>query len=111
MQNDIDRFVLSALREKGLEPSPPAGKAELIRRVTFDLTGLPPSPEDVQAFVLDERKEAYAELVDRLLASEQYGVKQGRHWLDLVRYAETNSFERDSVKPAVWRYRDWVVDA
>jgi hypothetical protein len=61
--------------------------------------------------VLDERNEAYAELIDRLLASEQYGVKQGRHWLDLVRYAETNSFERDSMKPAVWRYRDWVVDA
>ena len=111
VQNDIDRFVLHGLREKGLEPSPPAGKAELIRRVTFDLTGLPPSPEDVQAFVLDERNEAYAELIDRLLASEQYGVKQGRHWLDLVRYAETNSFERDSMKPAVWRYRDWVVDA
>ncbi len=111
VQNDIDRFVLHELRKKGLEPSPPADKAALIRRVTYDLTGLPPTPEAVIAFVADPRDEAYAELVDRLLASPQYGVKWGRHWLDLVRYAETNSFERDSVKPSVWRYRDWVVDA
>ena len=111
VQNDIDRFVLHELRKKGLEPSPRADKAALIRRVTYDLTGLPPSPEEVVAFVADPREEAYAELIDRLLASPQYGVKWGRHWLDLVRYAETNSFERDSVKPSVWRYRDWVVDA
>ena len=111
VRTDLDRFVLHDLRAQGLEPSPPASRAALIRRLTFDLTGLPPTPEDVAAFVQDQRDAAYAELVDRLLASPQYGVKWGRHWLDLVRYAETNSFERDSVKPAVWRYRDWVVDA
>lgn len=111
VRTDLDRFVLHALRQKGLEPSPPADRATLIRRVTYDLTGLPPSPEDVAAFVADEREEAYAELVERLLASPQYGVKWARHWLDLVRYAETNSFERDAQKPHVWRYRDWVVEA
>ena len=108
---DIDRFILDGLGSRGLEPSPPATPEALIRRLTYDLTGLPPTPEEVEAFVADHSPEAYTALVERLLASPQYGVKWGRHWLDLVRYAETNSFERDSKKPAVWRYRDWVISA
>ncbi len=109
--NDVDRFVLAGLRAAGLRPAPPASREVLIRRVAFDLLGLAPSPEAVAAFVADPAPDAYDQWIDRLLADPQYGVKWGRHWLDLVRYAETNSFERDAPKPEVWRYRDWVVDA
>ena len=83
----------------------------LIRRLTYDLTGLPPTPEEVDAFVADHAHDAYERLVDRLLDSPHYGEKWGRHWLDLVRYAETNGYERDSAKPFAWRYRDYVIDA
>ena len=83
----------------------------LIRRVTYDLTGLPPTPKDVDDFCSDQSSEAYERLVDRLLASPRYGEAWGRHWLDLVRYAETNGYERDSAKPFAWRYRDYVIDA
>ncbi len=105
----IDRFLAPGLAAKGLKPNPRASKAELIRRATYDLTGLPPSPAEVDAFEADTSTDAYDKLVDRLLASPRYGEKWGRHWLDLVRYAETNSYERDGAKPNAWRYRDYVI--
>src|SRR5690606_18388817 len=111
VRNPIDAFVLARLEAAGLRPSPPADDATLIRRATYDLTGLPPTPEEVRAYVEDRDPAKYEKLVERLLASPQYGVKWARHWLDVVRYAETDSFERDRTKPGAWRYRDWVVDA
>ncbi|MFO0954585.1 MAG: PSD1 and planctomycete cytochrome C domain-containing protein [Isosphaeraceae bacterium] len=107
--NPIDAFILQGLAAKGLTPNPPAAKHELIRRVTFDLTGLPPTPAEVEAFVADDSPLAYERLVDRLLDSPRYGEKWARHWLDLVRFAETNSYERDNPKPSAWRYRDYVI--
>ena len=109
VQNAIDAFVLSRLEGAGLQPAPPAAKASLLRRAYYDLTGLPPSPEEVQAFVNDDAPNAFEKVVDRLLESPHYGERWGRHWLDLVRYAETNSYERDGPKPHVWRYRDYVI--
>jgi hypothetical protein len=109
VENPIDAFVLSGLEAAGLVPNPPAARHELLRRVTYDLTGLPPTPAEVDAFRNDESPDAYEKVVDRLLASPRYGEKWGRHWLDLVRFAETNSYERDAVKPNAWRYRDWVI--
>jgi mono/diheme cytochrome c family protein len=109
--NPIDAFILSKLEAKGLKPNPPAAKRELIRRVTYDLTGLPPTPEEVEAFANDLSSDAYEKLVDRLLDSPRYGEQWGRHWLDLVRFAETNSYERDGPKPHAWRYRDYVIRA
>ena len=109
--NEIDRFILARLESAGLHPAPAAEKPALIRRASFDLTGLPPTPDEVSAFVADSSADAYSRLIDRLLASPQYGVRWGRHWLDLVRWAETDGYERDRVKPGAWRYRDWVVDA
>jgi hypothetical protein len=111
VRNDIDRFVLARIERAGLRPGPEADRRTLIRRATYDLTGLPPTPEEVEAFLADEAPDAYERLIDRLLADPQYGVKWGRHWLDLVRWAETDSYERDRVKPGAWRYRDWVVEA
>ena len=105
----IDAFILARLDAAGLHPAPPADKAALVRRAYYDLTGLPPSPEEVAAFVQDDSAEAWPKLVDRLLDSPHYGEKWARHWLDLVRYAETNSYERDGAKPYVWRYRDYVI--
>ncbi|HEX3999518.1 MAG TPA: PSD1 and planctomycete cytochrome C domain-containing protein [Pirellulales bacterium] len=107
--NPIDAFILARLEAKNLEPNPPASKRQLIRRLYYDLTGLPPTPAEAEAFAADKSPGAYDTLVDRLLASPQYGEKWGRHWLDLVRYAETNSYERDNPKPNVWRYRDYVI--
>jgi hypothetical protein len=107
--NPIDTFLLAKLEEKGLAPAPPADRTALVRRVYYDLIGLPPTPEQVDAFVNDRRPDAYEKLVDQLLHSPHYGEKWGRHWLDLVRYAETNGYERDGPKPFVWRYRDYVV--
>ena len=94
-----------------MHPAPEADRVTLIRRLTYDLTGLPPTPEEVDAFLADRAPDAYERLVDRLLASPHYGEKWGRHWLDLVRYGETNGYERDSAKPFAWRYRDYVIDA
>ena len=105
----IDAFIRAGLDAKGLKPNPPASKHELIRRVTYDLTGLPPTPAEVEAFESDNSPGAFEKLVDRLLDSPRYGEKWGRHWLDLVRFAETNSYERDGVKPNAWRYRDYVI--
>lgn len=111
LRSPIDAFILARLEEKGLIPSAPAHKRELIRRLCYDLTGLPPSPREVEDFVNDASPRAYEALVDRLLASPHYGEKWGRHWLDLVRFAETNSYERDGPKPHAWRFRDYVLRA
>ena len=111
VKNPIDAFILAKLEEKGLAPAPPAGKVTLLRRVTFDLTGLPPTPEEVQAFVADNSPDAYARVVDRLLASPRYGERWARHWLDLARYADSEGFKSDETRPNVWRYRDYVIDS
>ena len=107
----LDAFLLQKLQAKGLHYSPPADKRTLLRRATFDLTGLPPTPEQVDAFVGDTRPDAYERLVERLLASSAYGERWGRHWLDVVRFAQTNGYERDDEKPFAWRYRDYVIRA
>ncbi len=111
VRNPIDAFVLSRLEEKGLQPNPPASKHELIRRASYDLTGLPPTISEVERFLADTSPDAYESMIDRLLASPRYGEKWGRYWLDLVRFAETNSYERDNPKPNAWRYRDYVIRA
>jgi hypothetical protein len=109
----IDRFVLARLEEKGLLPSPPADKRTLLRRVTFDLTGLPPTPEEVDAFEADHSADAYDKVVDRLLASPAYGERWGRHWLDVARYADTKGyvFFQQNHFPWAWTYRDYVIRA
>ncbi len=111
VQNPIDAFVLQKLEAKGMHPNVSASKRELIRRVTYDLLGLPPTPEEVAAFEANRSPDAYEKLVERLLASPHYGEKWGRFWLDLVRFAETNSYERDNPKPYVYKYRDYVIRA
>jgi hypothetical protein len=111
IRTPIDRFILAKLEAAGVEHAPEASREALIRRATFDLTGLPPTPDEVRAFVADARPDAWERLIDRLLESPEYGVRWARHWLDLVRYADTNGFERDSEKTAAWKYRDWVVRA
>ena len=110
-RNAIDGFILESLLKHGLTPAPEADKPTLIRRATFDLTGLPPAPEEVDAFLADDTPEAYERLIDRLLASPRYGQRWGRHWLDLVRYAESDGYRQDAVRPHAWRYRDYVVRA
>jgi mono/diheme cytochrome c family protein len=105
----IDAFVLARLKSAGLTPAPAADRAALIRRASYDLVGLPPSPAAVAAFQADTSPHAFAKVVDRLLASPHYGERWGRRWLDLVRYAESNSYERDAPKPFVWRFRDYVI--
>jgi len=107
----VDAFVAAKLSDKGLSLGIPAAKRVLIRRVTIDLTGLPPTPEEVAAFEKDTSPEAYSKLVDRLLASPHYGERWARHWLDVVRYGETDGFERNAARPHAWRYRDWVIRA
>ncbi len=111
--NPIDRFVLAGLEAKGLAPAPPADRNALIRRVFFDLTGLPPTPAEVEAFVNDPDPDAYAKLVDRLLASPQYGERWGRYWLDVARYADTKGyvFEDERRYPFAYTYRDYVIRA
>jgi hypothetical protein len=111
VRNPIDAFVRHKLAEKGLTAAPTAGRRELIRRVYFDLIGLPPLPEEVDAFIGDASGVAYEKVVDRLLASPQYGERWGRHWLDVVRFAQSNGYERDLEKPNAWRYRDYVIAA
>jgi hypothetical protein len=110
-KNPLDAFVFARLAENGLKPNPPAKKEELARRAYHNITGLAPTPEQVAAFVKNESPDAWKSLVDELLESPQYGEKWARHWLDVVRYAESNGFERDSDKPHIWRYRDWVINA
>ena len=105
----IDRFLGAALVEQGLRPSPTADRRTLIRRITFDLTGLPPTPEEIEAFEADSSPLAYESLVDRLLASPRYGERWGRHWLDVVRFGESNGFERNVLINDLWPFRDYVI--
>jgi len=107
----VDRFVLAKLEAAGLKPSPPAERAVLIRRLYFDMLGLPPRPDEVDAFVQDRRSDAYERLVDGVLASPHYGERWARHWLDVIRFGESQGFERNKLRPNAWKYRDWVVDA
>ena len=107
----IDRFVLAKLEAQKLQPAPAAAKTELLRRVYFDLTGLPPTPEESAAFLADNSADAYERVVDRLLASPGYGEHFARDWLDVVRFAETEGFEYDRHMPEAWRFRDYVIDS
>jgi hypothetical protein len=111
IRNPIDAFILQDLRTKQLEPSVPLDRTQLIRRVTYDLTGLPPTPEEVDAFLRDKSPGAYGIVVDRLLASPHYGERWASKWLDVVRYADTNGFELDLDRPNAWRYRDYCVQS
>jgi len=111
VRNPIDAFLLSALEAKGLTPAPPADRRTLIRRVTLDLTGLPPTTAEVEAFLADTSSDAYAKLVERLLASPDYGARWGRHWLDVARYADSNGLDENLAYGHAWRYRDYVVNA
>jgi len=110
-RNDIDRFVLHRLRKAGLEPSPEANRATLIRRLYFDLWGLPPTAAEVQAFENDPREDAYEKLVDHLLADRRYGERFAQHWLDLARFAESDGYKQDAFRPDAWRYREYVINA
>ena len=107
----IDQFILAKLEAAGLKPAGPAGKRALIRRAYFDLIGLPPTPAQVEAFVADNSPKAFEKVVDELLAAPQYGERWARHWLDLMRYAETFGHEFDYMNQEVWRYRDYVIRA
>jgi hypothetical protein len=109
-QHPIDAFVSARLHASGLAPSPEAAKAALCRRVHLDLVGLPPTPAELDAFLADDAPDAYEKLVDRLLASERYGERWARRWLDLARYADTNGYEKDRPRE-IWPYRDWVIRA
>jgi hypothetical protein len=111
VRTPIDRFVLARLEAAGLEPAPQADRATLIRRAALDLLGLPPSPEEVAAFAADQAPDAYEKLVDRLLASPHYGERWARHWLDVVRFGESNGYETNTARPNAWPYRDWVIAA
>lgn len=107
----IDRFVLARLEARGLQPAPPADRRALIRRVTYDLLGLPPTPAETKAFVADKSPDAYAKLVDRLLASPRYGEKWGRYWLDIVHYGDTHGYDKDKKRDHAWPYRDYVIQS
>src|SRR5947207_3070194 len=109
IRNPIDAFVRAQPQAAGVAPAPEADRRTLIRRVTFDLLGLPPTPEEVEAFAADPSPDAYEKVLDRLLASPHYGERWGRHWLDLARYADSNGYEHDEVRPDAWRYRDYVI--
>ncbi len=109
VKNEIDAFILRELEKKQLAPANPADKITLLRRATFDLTGLPPTPDEVKAFLADKSAKAFEKVIDRLLASPAYGEKWGRHWLDLARYAESDGFKADDTRPNIWRYRDYVI--
>lgn len=111
MRNAIDAFVLAKLDAAKIAPSPEADRVTLLRRLSLDLLGLPPTPAEVDAFLKDERSDAYERLVDRLLASEHFGERWGRHWLDIARYADSDGYEKDNPRLTAWKYRDWVIDA
>jgi cytochrome c553 len=110
-RSPIDQFIQAKLDEKGLPPAPPAGKLALLRRVTFDLTGLPPSEQEIREFLADQSPDAYRRVIDRLLASPRYGERWGRHWLDVARYADSTGNDEDHRYPYAWRYRDYVIEA
>src|SRR5262245_36898948 len=109
VRTPVDPFILAKLKEKGLAPSPPADKRTLLRRVMFDLTGLPPTPAETAVFLADEAPDAYEQLVDRLLASSAYGERWARHWMDMVHYAETHGNDQDRPRPNAWPYRDYLI--
>ena len=109
--NDVDRFLLARLESEGLSPAEEADRPTLLRRLSFALTGLPPSPEQIEAFLNDDSPEAYERLVDRLLASSHFGERWARHWMDLVRYSESHGSEGDPDVPQAWRYRDYLIRA
>jgi mono/diheme cytochrome c family protein len=111
IRNPIDQFVLTQLEAHSIAPSPEADPAILIKRLHYDLVGLPPTPAEVDAFVADTSPNAWESLVDRLLDSEHFGERWGRHWLDKARYADSDGYEKDRPRPNAWRYRDWVIDA
>lgn len=111
VKSDLDQYILSQLELKHMQPAAPADKVSLLRRVYYNLTGLPPSVSEVEAFVNNDDPKAYEQLIDQLLASKHYGEKWGRHWMDLVRFAETNGYERDGAKPEAYKYRQYVIDA
>jgi hypothetical protein len=108
-ESAIDAFIAARLRANGLSHSPAADRATLIRRLSFDLIGLPPTPAEIDAFIADKRPRAYEELVERLLASPRYGERWARHWLDVVRYTESQGFEYDKLRENAWHYRDYVI--
>jgi hypothetical protein len=107
----VDRFVLAGIEAKGLHPAPQADKRALLRRVTFDLIGLPPAPEEMEQFLHDDAPDAFSRVVERLLTSPAYGEKWGRHWLDVARYADSNGMDENLAQANAWRYRDWVIRA
>ena len=109
--NPVDQFILANLEKNGLKPAPPADKTTLLRRATFDLTGLPPTEKELQDFLADQSPRAFEKVVDRLLASPRYGERWGRHWLDVMRYADSTGSDEDHRYPHAWRYRDYVVEA
>ncbi|HLJ92796.1 MAG TPA: DUF1549 and DUF1553 domain-containing protein [Gemmataceae bacterium] len=111
VHTEVDAFILARLEKLGLQPAPPADRATLLRRVTLDLTGLPPLPAECDEFIHDTRPDAYERVVDRLLGSPHYGERWAQHWLDVVRYAESNGYEVDGQRPDAWRYRDYVIAA
>lgn len=108
-QHAVDAFILEKLKQAGLDAAPPADSRTLIRRLTYDLTGLPPTPAEIEAFEKDQSPDAYAKLVERLLASPRYGERMAQHWLDVARYADTDGFSNDFERPNAWRYRDYVI--
>lgn len=111
VRNPIDSFVLARLESESIQPSPEADRRVLLRRLSLDLIGLPPTPEQIEAFLADNRPDAYERAVDGLLASPHYGERWARHWLDLAHYADSDGYEKDRVRPWAWRYRQWVIDA
>jgi hypothetical protein len=111
VRTPIDAFILARMEKEGIAPAPEADRVTLLRRVTFDLIGLPPTPAEIDAFVKDTAPDAYEKVVDRLLASPRYGERWAMYWLDLVRYAESDGFKADDPRPLAWRYRDYVIDA
>src|SRR5262249_28862911 len=111
IRSPVDAFLLARLDQAGLKPSPATDRATLLRRVTFDLTGLPPTPAETEAFLADPSPNAYEKVVDRLLASPHFGERWAQHWLDVARYAESNGYELDAERPHAWRYRDYVVQS
>ncbi|MCI0381333.1 MAG: DUF1549 domain-containing protein, partial [Gemmataceae bacterium] len=110
-QNPIDRFVLAKLLEKGMTPAPPADRRTLLRRVTIDLTGLPPTLEALDAFEKDSSADAYEKIVDALLASPRYGERWARHWMDVIHWAETHGHDQDVPREHAWPYRDYLIDS
>ena len=111
IHNPIDQFVWQQLQQAGIEPSPSADTATLVKRLYYDLLGLTPHYADVEALTNDPSEEAYASLVDRLLSTEHFAERWARHWLDVARYADSDGYEKDTNRPNAWRYRDWVIDA